>query len=96
LAGKLKMKAVLKIISFLLFTAHLNAAEVVSDKTAVLVLSPDTETAEGRAAIEKLKSDLAAHGVSVTEIPADEAQDIGQAGLLADGGPVITTATPLR
>jgi len=58
-------------------------------KTAVLAFSPDTETAEGRVAVEELKSDLAAQGVSVTEISADEVQDIGQAGLIADGGPVI-------
>lgn len=84
------MKAVLKTITLLLFTAHLNAAEALLQKNAVLMLSPDTETAEGRAAVEKLKSDLVAQGMSVTEIPAEEAQDIGQVGLIADGGPVIT------
>lgn len=86
-----EMKLGIQIIFGLLFTAHLSAAEGLAQKNAVLVLSPDMETAEGRVAVEKLKSDLAAQGVSVTEIPADEAQDIGQVGLIADGGPVITT-----
>ena len=84
------MKAAFRIVSIVFFATHLTAAEVLAQKSAVLVLSPDTETAEGRVAVEKLKSDLAGQGVSLTVIPADEAQDIGQAGLIADGGPVIT------
>lgn len=84
------MKAVLKIITLLLFTAFLSAAEALAQKNAVLVLSPDTETADGQETVEKLKSVLATQGMSVTEIPADEAQDVGQAGLISDGGPVIT------
>ncbi len=87
----LEMKLGIQIILGLLFTAHLSAAGALSQKSAVLVLSPDMGTAEGRVAVEKLKSDLSAQGVSLTEISADESQDIVQAGLIADGGPVITT-----
>ncbi len=85
------MKVAAKIIFLLLFIVHLNAVEALAQKNAVLMLSPDMDTVDGRVAVEKFKSDLAAQGVSLTEISADEAQDVGQAGLIADGGPVITT-----
>jgi len=84
------MKLFISIILFLSLAAHLGAAEVPAQNSAVLVLSPDKQTAEARAAVDKLKSDMEAKGISVTEIPADEAQDISQAGLIG-GGPVITT-----
>ncbi len=74
----------------ILIAVHFSTTEVLAHKSAALVLSPDVETTEGRKTVEKLKADLAEHGVRVTEIPADEAQDVGQAGLIADGGVVIT------
>lgn len=83
------MKVIFEIFCLAALTGHVYAAEVLAQKNAVLVLSPDMETAESHVAVEKLKADLAAQGMSITEIPADEAQDIGQAGLIADGGPVI-------
>ena len=83
------MKFVIAVIFSLSFAGRVCAAEGLPVKNAVLLVTP--ETAEGRAAVEKLKGELAAKGISVAEIPADEAQDPEQAAALNGGGPVITT-----
>lgn len=77
----------------LLFAAHLGAADVQPQKSGVLLLITDAQTAEGRAAIEKLKTDMAAQGVNVTEMSEDETSNLSQAGALNGGGPVIAVET---
>lgn len=69
-------------------SALLGAAEPPHGRNAVLLLGPGA-TAEQRAAAEKLKADLAAEGVQAMEIPAEEAEAFGQAGILSEGGLVV-------
>ncbi|MBI5744041.1 MAG: hypothetical protein HY952_05790 [Elusimicrobia bacterium] len=70
------------------FTALAGAAEPPHGCSAVLLLGPDA-TAAQRAAAQMLKADLAAEGVRAMEIPAEEADAFGQAGILSEGGLVV-------
>ncbi|MCM2268202.1 MAG: hypothetical protein NDI60_10570 [Elusimicrobiales bacterium] len=85
---KMKLKIVVTIV--LINAALLGAAEPPHGQNAMLLLGPDA-TAEQRAAAERLKADLAAKGVQVVEIPAEEAEAFGQAGILSEGGLVVET-----
>lgn len=69
-------------------TALMCAAGTACAGNAVLLLGADA-TAEQRAAAEKIKAELAAKGTPVMEVPADEAGELRQAGILGNGGPVI-------
>lgn len=82
----MKLKIVVSII--VASAALLGAAEPPHGRSAVLLLGPGA-TAEQRAAAEKLKADLAAEGVQAVEIPAEEAEAFGQAGILSEGGLVV-------
>lgn len=81
---KLKILATIVLVN----AALLGAVEPPRGQNAVLVLGADA-TAAQRAAAEKLKDDLAAKGVEVLEIPADEAEAFQQAGILSEGGLVV-------
>lgn len=60
------MKLIAIVGGGLFLTVQLNAAEVLPQKSVVLMLPNGAETGEARADVEKYKTNMAGRGISVT------------------------------
>jgi len=86
----MRHKFVLFLVGCLVIGNDVLAAE--GGGSVLFVGTPEAMTAEGRAAAEKAKAELAERGITVKEIPSEDL-DEAQSAALNDGGVVIKPAT---
>lgn len=79
---------ILGIIRIVLMSISLPAT-VVAGQDAVLLLSQETQSADSRTSLDKFKAEMVSRGVSVTEMPADEVQNMHQAALAGGAATVV-------